>query len=260
MHSSHSQPSASYSFLRLKSMACSAALVLGLCTASVDAQWVVIDPANISQNLANFAKTVVQYGKDIAQYQAVLAHYQQQLIQLTHMEFTVPQMQNTYAEVPLTQGMDVACPGTGAVSGVINGLISMASSSLDLSKSIAQNQMDICQQIVMRQNDKFNQTVKMINRLQTHYAPNLQSLTSQISSVGTSEGAMSGAKGNVEVNTSALETEMRQWQGQIDADDRVIGMLQHTQTILATKAMQGSNTLLGNVVQAAAFQAAFSVQ
>ncbi len=260
MNSSHVSCNASRPFLRLKSVACGITMGLALFALDAQAQWTVIDPANITQNATNFVKTVAQYAKEVAQYQAVLAHYEQQLIQLTHMNFTLPQMQNTYTEIAADEGMDVACPGPSGASGIVSGLTQMATSQLDLNQTIAQSQLEICQQIVLRQNDKYNQTVKMINRLQTFYAPNVQSLAGQLSGVGTSQGAMSGTEGNAEINANSLETEMNQWKGQIDADDRVIGMLQYRQTILATKAMQGSNTVLGNVVQAAAFEAAFSAQ
>lgn len=260
MNSSHVSSNASRPLLRFKSVTCGITMGLALFVFDAQAQWTVIDPANISQNATNFVKTVAQYAKDVAQYQAVLAHYQQQLIQLTHMNFTLPQMQNTYTEIAADDGMDVACPGPSGVSGVVSGIIQMVSSQLNLNKTIAQSQLEICQQIVFRQNDKYNQTVKMINRLQTFYVPNVQSLTGQLSGVGSSQGAMSGTEGNAQINANALETEMNQWKSQIEADDSVISMLQDKQTILATKAMQGSNTVLGNVVQAAAFEAAFSAQ
>jgi hypothetical protein len=216
----------------------------------------VYDNAVFLNDIKDFATTIEQYGKEVTQYEAVLQHYEQQLISMEHMSFLMPQMQNTFTEIPADQGVDVACPGPSGVSGIIGGLLQMETP--DMSQSITSSQLQICQQIVMRQNDKYNQTVKMINRLQTFYQPNVQSLSGQLDSVGTSEGAMNGAKGNAQINTAALDTEMNQWKAQIDADDKVIGMLQYNQSVLATKAMRGGNTILGNVVQAAALKAAFS--
>lgn len=241
-----------------------ASLAIGLFTSHARAQWIVNDPASMIQDATNFATTVAHYGEEIAQYakevaqfEAVLAHYRQQLISLQHMDFLLPQMSSTFMEIPLTQGVADACPSTGqsAVGFVVSSLLQVA--QIDFGESIAVSQQKICQQIVMRNNDKYNLTVKMLNRLQGTYAPNVQSLSGALASIGGGQGALAGNQGNVNMNASALQTEMQQWQGQIQADDRVIAMLEHQQTQLASKALKGSNSILGNVIQAGAFAAAF---
>jgi hypothetical protein len=242
-----------------------AALTIGLFTAHARAQWIVNDPASMIQDATNFATTVEQYGKEIeqyakevAQFEAVLTHYQQQLISLQHMDFLLPPMSNTFTEIPLTQGVEEACPSTGQspVGSLVSSLLQFA--QIDFGQPITVSQQKICQQIEMRKNDKYNLTVRMLNRLKDTYGANVQALSSALASVGTGQGALAGNQANVNVNSMALQTEMQQWQGQILADDGVIGMLEHQQTQLASRALKGSNSILGNVIQAGAFAAAFS--
>lgn len=245
--------------------ACKTALALGICLAcglpegNARAQVVTIDPAHIAKDVANFAKTLEQYAKDIAQYQAVLQHYQQQLISMTQMNFSLPTMQNTYQEISdsdAQQQVMQACPsadGSG-LGGAFAGLLQIFTP--DVGSSITANQRKICEQIQFRQIDKYNLTIKMMNRLRD-YSSNLKSLSSQLDSVGTSQGAMDGVKGNIEANSLALETEMKTWNSQVLADDQMISYLQNQQGVQARILLNGSNTLLGNVVQASTFAAAF---
>jgi len=242
-----------------------AALALGVCIAcglagsNASAQFVVIDPAHISTDVANFAKTIEQYAKDIAQYKAVLQHYQQQLVNLTHMNFSLPTMQNHYQEISdsdARQQVANACPSTDGGDPVspVSGLLQIFTPSVN--SPVLDNQRSICEQMQFRQIDKYNLTVKMMNRLQD-YSNNLQSLQQQVEAGGTSEGALAGAKANMDMNATALENEMRTWNGQIMADDQMIIYMQNQQSVQAREILRGSNTVLGNVIQAGAFAAAF---
>lgn len=240
-------------------LALSVCIACGLPEDAAHAQVVTIDPAHIAKDVANFAKTLEQYAKDIAQYQAVLQHYQQQLVSMTKMNFALPTMQNNYQEISQSdaqQQVMQACPSTSGSGpeGVFTGLLQMFTPNI--SSSITANQQEICEQMQFRQIDKYNLTVKMMNRLQD-YSSNLKSLSGQLDAVGTSQGAMDGVKGNIEANSLALETEMKTWNSQISADDQMISYLQNQQGVQARTLLNGSNTLLGNVVQAATFAAAF---
>lgn len=223
------------------------------------AQWVVVDPTQIGQDAANFAKTIAQYTKQITQYQAVLEHYRQQLVSLTQMNFSLPTMQNSYQEISQSDMQKLAsnaCPsanGSG-LSGAVTGLLQIFTP--DANKSILENQQKICIQIQFRQMDKYNLTVKMLSRIQD-YSSNMQSISGQLGQVGTSQGAMDGVKANIEANNLAMNTEMQLWNQQVQADDQIISYLHNQQAVQARIILNGSNTTLGNVVQAATFAAAF---
>lgn len=244
---------------RATGLAFALCLALGTVVGNVRAQVVTIDPAHIAKDVANFAKTMEQYAKEIAQYQAVLQHYQQQLVRFTHMDFALPTMQNDYHEISSGDAADQvarACPSTdgSGVAGAVSGLLQIFTPKAN--SSILGNQRMICEQIQFRQIDKYNLTVRMMNRLKD-YSKNLKSLQDQMQSGGDSEGAMAGTKGNIELNSSALENEMKTWDGQINADDQMISYMQSQQSVQAREILNGSNTVLGNVIQAATFASAF---
>ena len=231
------------------------ASLAGLFANQAQAQWVVVDPSHIAQDAANFATTVGQYAKEIAQYQAVLQHYAQQLISLQNMSFSMPSMNTTFTEVPLTQGVEEACPSDDGVSGIVGSLLQLAAP--DFNKPIVASQHEICQQITMRRNHQYNLTVQMLNRLQGPYSQYLQTYEQLASAVGSSQGALAGSQANIVRGTANLDTEMRNWQAQIQTDVEIIKYLEMQQAILGKTAMRGSNTILGNIVQAATLKIAF---
>ena len=242
-------------------MALTLCIGLGAITGDAGAQVVTIDPAHIAKDVANFAKTLQQYAKEIAQYQAVLQHYQQELVRFTHMDFSLPSMQNSYQEISSNDAAEQvarACPSTSSsgsgVAGAVSGLLQIFTPNANA--SILSNQRTICEQIQFRQIDKYNLTVRMMNRLED-YSKNLKLLQDQMQNGGDSEGAMAGTKGNIELNSTALDNEMKSWTGQINADDQMIGYMRSQQSVQARAIFRGSNTALGNVIQAATFAAAF---
>lgn len=245
--------------------ACKAALILGIgavcgmAGTSGRAQVVTIDPAHIAQDVADFAKTMAQYAKEIAHYQAVVQHYQQQLIRLTHMDFSLPTMQNNYEEISQADAQDQverACPSANGdgVAGAISGLLQVFTP--DVNASILKNQQVICEQIKFREINKYNLTVKMMKRLQD-YSNKLKSLQKQQDDGGSSEGALAGTMSNMQMNSLALDNEMQTWKGQIDADDQMISYLQGQKSVQARELLDGSHTALGRVMQAGMFAAAF---
>jgi len=256
------QPSGKYGHGKLASKVAwtlATAIVGCLLSPSTRAQWVVVDPTQISQDATNFAQTIAQYGKEIAQYQAVLEHYRQQLVSLTQMNFSLPTMQNSYQEISQSDMQKLAsdaCPSANGngLSGGVTSLLQIFTP--DANKSILENQQKICIQIQFRQMDKYNLTVKMLSRIQS-YSSNMESISGQLGQVGTSQGAMDGVKANIEANNLAMNTEMQLWDKQVQADDQMISYLRNQQGVQARTILNGSSTLLGNVVQAATFATAF---
>jgi hypothetical protein len=138
--------------------------------------------------------------------------------------------------------------------GSISGLLQIFTPSAN--SKILSNQLTICRQIQLRQVDKYNLTVKMMKRLKD-YAKNVPSLQQQAADGGTSEGANSGTKTNIELNAIALESEMQAWRSQIMADDQMISYMQNQQAVQARQILRGSTSLAGRIIQAATFAAAF---
>ena len=231
------------------------ASLVGLFANQAQAQWVVVDPSHIAQDAANFATTVGQYAKEIAQYQAVLQHYAQQLISLQSMSFSsVLTLNTTYERVNLTDGVADACPSSKDGVPSISSLVSLAMPSF--TDSVADSQLKICQQIVMRRNHQYNVTVDMLNRINTVYGGYMQQFEQISQMVGSSQGALAGAQANIVRGQASMEAEIRLWQVQVQAD-QMIQYLQNQQAQLGQSAMKGKSTLLGTIVQAGTLKLAF---
>jgi hypothetical protein len=88
------------------------------------------------------------------------------------------------------------------------------------------------------------------------FGSTLQTLQTQIISA-TNQGDSDRVDANAAVNHTQVTTDMADWDSQMKADDAIIATLSQQQSRLAKVAMSGSNTPLGNFVQAATFVGAF---
>lgn len=222
------------------------------------AQVFVTDKLSIAGNKASsaaqLAKTVDQYTKQIEQYQTQLNQYEQILTSVQGL---------ATGGITLTSGrltpindasnlIQQTCPGANG-GGILGDMTSIVTSSF--SQSITANQQNICAQIVLAQVHKYNATVKVVNDTQ-QFGQELQQITKGLGSM-TTQGDSDRVAANAGAHSDQISSEMVDWQGQMAKDDAVIATLQQQQGILAKVALNGSNTILGNVVQAGAFAAAF---
>ncbi len=239
-------------------------LALGLAAgmAAVDtayAQVIVAAPTTVAVNEQGFAtqlaKTVEQYAKQVQQYATQLQQYQQLLSSVGNLgnglSLTPNQLQPVTNTAALIQGKcSHADNPTVLVSSLMNNMSSL------LSQPISQTQQALCAQIVSVQIDKYNRTVELLNRLRG-YASQFQQVESTASAISTlaDTGRVST---QVQKYASALNTDIGDWQAQMQADDAIVATLQNQQAILGHMALRGSNTVLGNIVQAVTFATAFN--
>jgi prefoldin subunit 5 len=168
-----------------------------------------------------------------------------------------------------------SCPGPSLLSA--QGLAQMLTTALNanagLTGNIQQSQQNICQQIVLLQVDKYNRTVAMLGRI-NGYGNTLAQLQNTLNTVDaalkgitalTSGGSISQSiadltsqMNSAQQNRSGLDAEMKAYQASISADDAAISSLQMMQSNLGKVALHGSPSLLGQVIQAGAFAAAFN--
>lgn len=239
-------------------------LALGLATCvaaagTAGAQMLVADPVSVASNEQGFAtqlaKTVEQYAKQVQQYATQLQQYQQLLSSVgslsNGLSLAPNQLQPVTDTAALIQGK---CSGAASPAGLVSSLMNSMSSLL--TQPIGQTQQALCAQIVSVQIDKYNRTVDLLDRLHG-YAGQFQQLEDIASAISTlaDTGRVST---QVQKYASALDTDMGGWQAQMQADDAIIATLQNQQAILSRLALKGSNTVFGNVVQAAVFAAAFN--
>jgi hypothetical protein len=242
------------------------ALVLASCIfpGGASAQWVVSDPLLETQKAASNITQATQLAKQLLQYEQQIQQYATQLEQLRNI-FTkiqslgsgislVPKSLDPISQEQSDELVEQACPGAPS-GGIVGGIISSLESSS--SRPITERQQLICKEIVLLQIDEFNVTADALGQLtvQASTVQKLNDVVNAISTLGESDSATSQAQGYM----AQLQTASMAWKGQIDADNAMIETLEKQQGLLAKVAMNGNNTVLGNVVQAVALKAAFTV-
>lgn len=243
------------------------ALALGcsVCTGNAGAQWIVSDPILEGQTATANVTEGTQLAKQILQYEQQIQQYTTQLEQLRNILTKIQSLGSNISLVPKSleklspaqqdQLVDQACPGAplgGVITGAISGLLG---SSND--QPITQRQQLICKEIALLQVDQYNITATALGELtvQQSTVQKLGNVVSSISTLGESNSATSQAQGYI----AQLQTASDTWNAQIKADKAMIDTLEQQQGILAKVALTGGNTILGNVVQAAALKAAFAI-
>lgn len=249
----------------LKSALAASILCAGLLnTGLVRAQVVVSDPILEGAQSTSNATQGTQLAKQILQYEKQIEQYTTQLEQLRNMLTKIESLGTGISLVPKTleplssadqdKLVDQACPGApsgGAVGSAISGLLGGSN------QPITERQNLICREIVMIQIDEYNITAHALGSL-TAQASTVQKLNELINAISTF-GESSSATSQAEQFMSQLKLAGDTWQKQIEADEKMVATLRQQQGVLAKVALNGSNTVLGNVVQAVALKAAFTI-
>lgn len=250
---------------RLRRTALALALIAGVFAGGTHAQVLVTDSAAISTTEEGFksqlAQTVEQYTKQGMQYAKQIEQFRQQILQYEQILTSIQSLVTggiTLTSEKLTPISDASkliqqsCPGASG-GGILGSMTSFLKSSFE--NSIIKNQQTICVQIVLVKIDKYNKTVKMVNDTQ-QFGQELQQITSTLSKM-TTQGDSDRVTANTATHSEQLAWEMQDWQSQMEKEDAIISTLEQQQGILANMALNGHHTILGNVVQAAAFAKAF---
>lgn len=240
-----------------------AALAIGLSAAATlfastaTAQVLVTDSASITANNAGFAsqlaKTVEQYAQQVQSYATQVQQYEQMLTKVMNLGTDFSITPNTMTEMDAGPLIQANCnSNTGSI---IGNFVNQITTSL-MSQSVVKSQQQICAAIITTQVDKYNTTVQMMNQIQSNI-PAVQSFTN-FANTFSNLGQSSSATTQINSYSGQLATAMNNWKTHMDADDAYIASLQQMQGILAKKALNGSNSVLGDVVQAGTFAAAFN--
>jgi hypothetical protein len=240
-----------------------AALAIGLSAAAtiftspVAAQILVTDGASITANNAGFAaqlaKTIDQFRQQVQAYETQVQQYQQMLTKVMNLGTDFSIMPNTMTEMDADPLVQANCSNnTGSI---IGNFVNQITTSL-MSQSVVKSQQQICAAIITTQVDKYNTTVQMMQQIQSNL-PAVQKFTDLASSF-SNMGESSSATTQINSYSGQLSTAMSNWKAHMDADDAYIASLQQMQGVLAKKALNGSNNILGDVVQAGTFATAFN--
>ena len=220
--------------------------------------WPVYDNASFLKRVADFAVTVEHYKSQVENWRNQISHYEQQLTRLTKMDFRLPKLQNQYSEISPQDSAELVaqkCPQPNGISGVTSSLLQIVTPAPE--DHLVDNIQKNCEQIKLRQIDKYNLTVKMMSRLQD-YAGKAQQIIADLEHAGDTknQGDLAGVLGNFQASQTSMDTEMRLWQAQMSTDDELISFMQNQQSDQAQQLMRGKKTVWGTVIQAGVFAGA----
>jgi len=165
---------------------------------------------------------------------------------------------NSFAQKACPNSQGFAASMTGALGSLLNP---------DMTSNVAQSQYNVCLQIENLQADKYNKTVDVLNTVGSGFSSQIQKLEAlreALKKMSIFGGSGSGNADQNAVTNQAQRTHlqlsavMEKYKADIKADDSAISTLQQMQSVLGHIAMKGGNTVLGTVIQGAAFAAAFS--
>ena len=248
-----------------KRLVISLSLACSLAAGGAGAQVIVSAPILEGAQTTSNVTQGTQLAKQLLQLEQQIQSYATQLEQLRNILTKIESLGDNISITPKSlQPLDSAqsdklveqaCPGPGVslggmVTGVISGLLGNSSN-----QPITERQQLICKQIVLLQIDEYNITANALGEL-TVQQSTVQKLNDIVNSISTM-GESSSASSQAQQFMSQLHVASDTWKKQIEADESMIATLQQQQAVLSKVALNGSNSVLGNIVQAGAFALAF---
>lgn len=253
---------------RVRQTALTLALMAGVFASTTQAQVLVTDTVAISAAEEGFksqlAQTVAQYTRQGLEFEKQVQQYTTQLEQLRSILTKIQSLGTGISLVPkkmerLSEDesnllVDQTCPGAplgAVVSGAISGFLGSSHQPITVRQQL------ICRQIVLLQVDQYNITADALGQL-TAQASTVQKLNGIVNSISTL-GESNSATSQAQQYMAQLQTASATWKTQMDADIAAISTLQQQQGALAKVALNGSHAILGQVVNAVALKAAFTI-
>lgn len=241
-----------------------AALAMAMSIGTACASMPVIDAAHIAKTALVYAtqqdqlrQLIVQYQQLIEAYVLQAKQYQQLFINLQNLPNAVPSLGNDFAHLDEAELTEMQC-GESGVAAWVGGLVT---SLLSQDRPFAESQKKICQQIVVLQVLKYNETADVLGRL-NGYAKLAQDAEGQRRQIASDSGSgdLAGNSNQVQRNAAQLGIEMDNWKGRMGAYDAQLQTLRDAQAMLAQAALRGHPPdMLGTSVQALALKAALQL-
>jgi hypothetical protein len=131
----------------------------------------------------------------------------------------------------------------------------------DPSKDIEEQQLELCQRIVMAESERYNEQVRMLKRIVDN-SKQLERLARQREAMGAgaNPGELDSNSNDIERFTARASMDMQYAQTVMTAYDGYIASLQTSQQELAMQAMRGERKPWGTVVQGATLKGALEAQ
>ncbi len=233
-------------FLRAFAAGMSMFLASGL----APAQMVVADPMHTIESYLARLQDISENLMTGKRWLDTSRHYTQQLVSGGVFQGQSMAMMDQFQERTLTYGLQVDCPGTPG--GDINLWQAL---SLDMTGDIKAQQLQVCQRIVVAQNQRFNEMVKMLQTVRKR-DEELKQIAQDRMQVGSSEGRLAANDNQIEAFRARAQLDAEYWQTVAAAYDGYIVSLHEDQQRLARQALNGGASALGSVVQGVALKGA----
>ncbi|HVI55561.1 MAG TPA: hypothetical protein VM621_10985 [Luteibacter sp.] len=243
----------------ITTVAVGATLAAGSFTTPVHAQWIVNDPLVAGNDLVEFGKDLERWGETYSHIQATVAFWQQQLVQIQSLQFKLFQMKQQFPKLPDDYGVAANCPGASLFSGDITSALANFASSQLTGGDVTTQQRDVCVLLQMTKNQKYEATRLYLQQLDAQTSSLAQLALLRVTQVSESPGKLSSYAADTGKYTADMMQARETWQSNEQQLDAQIGMLERRQQVLSRQAINGSNDILGNLVNMAALKAAFSL-
>ena len=244
---------------KLHGLITSMALVLiagGTALAPVPANAVFATEATQFMNQLNLAiqraQAYAEYGEQAMRWRHTLTQLQQQLVRMQGIisGFGMPKGPEL-TPVILSYNVADRCGGFS-----ISSLTKVF--SLDGKGNIYEQQKQICANIQMMENMKYNATVEFLNKTAPEMEAELKGLDARRNS-SNENGNVDASTNDAVRMTASMDGKFKVWETQINTYDAYIESMQGTQKILAQGALKGKSGMLGTFVKTAALKGALKI-
>lgn len=208
-----------------------------------------------ANTLAAQAEALAEYSTQAQRFLETTQNWAQKLAKFNQIIASPLMPQGVKLEpVPLEWNVAERC-GAGNIMS-LSGILT----ALDLSPGgdILAQQRNICAAIQVMENQKYNETVEVVQKTM----PDMRKVLDRIKDIRdlwSGEGAMAEASANAVVSDAYMQADFATWEKKTEGYDKQIQALTKMQQILAQRALKGTGqSPLGTVVKAAALKAALS--
>lgn len=216
----------------------------------------VVDAASILKQVIVSIERGLEHVETITKWTQQLNHMKQQVIQIQSMLSSIGMPANQ----PLTKVGDNYLVAESCSSG--GGGFSLATLAsvfkLNPDGDVMEQQKQICVNIRVARNKKFDYTVDFVQKT----APQMQSMLDKLNSQRNSnnnQGNLQAVDSDSMRMANDLALKFQIWEGQMKAYDTYIASMEENQRVLAKTALKGKQTILGTFVKTAALKTALSV-
>lgn len=227
------------------------------------AQWAVVEvglnTVNSTLTEVNTVTTQLQaaaeYVENKTRWLATLQEWKDRLSQFQQI-IASPLMPSGINLQPVALDWNVAerC-GIGSafsISGIMSAL------NLNFSGDIGKQQKDICIAMQILENQRYNETVKIVRETMPDMMGILDKIK-QIRLLTKKPGGVTESTDNTLQSMAQMESKFKVWENQIKTYDMQISSLQRQQQLLTQRALKGEKSPIGSLVKTGALKAALEL-